>query len=467
MTCPEGCYCETMAYDGDGWDVFAPFSAEPHVFFLDSAQHATNLGRYSFIGYDPFKVFTSHSPSALMELRGQWAAFHGMLPVTPWPFVSGLVGYVAYDHALAMSGTHSPKPLSACPDVYFGFYDLVIVIDHLKREVTFFSSGLPFAENDRRKQHARDRVMTAMEKWRNHKVPPVSAPFKATPEGIDPVCHGFDQEGYCAMVARAQEYITAGEIYQVNLAQRLEFPLGVHIDTVKMYGALRRASDSCFSAYLDAGKFRVLSGSLERFLKVRDGMVETRPMKGTRPRGGSEAVDARFKNELIMSEKEKAELLMITDLMRNDLGRICAYGSVTVADLRVIEAYPTVYQATSTVRGVLRSGLSPFDVLTAAFPPGSVTGCPKIRALSIIEELEDFRRGLYCGTLGYIGFDGNMDMNVIIRTAVVEDGKCSFCAGSGIVADSIPENEFAEILVKARALVSAWPFVAAGTKAES
>jgi para-aminobenzoate synthetase component 1 len=450
----DGCYWKTFDYQGDGWDVFSSLSAQPFVFFLDSFVHSADLGRYSFIGYDPFHVYRSSETGSLNELEEQWRKYKGLIPSAPWPFASGLVGYIAYDHALDLNKARSDKEPLNYPQVLFGLYDLVIIIDHELHEVTFFSSGLPLTENIKRKKRAQERVENAVEIWKAQQY--AFCGRNEEPQGeYSRIDIKFDKNEYCRIVEKAKEYIRDGDIYQVNLAQRFVLKRAEEMDPIDLYSHLRKSSGSCFSLYFNAGEFQVLSGSLERFLKVNGGFIETRPMKGTRPRGNNAGLDFFLRNELEESLKEQAELLMITDLMRNDLGKVCEFGSVKVEALRTIEEYPTVFQATSSIRGKLLKDLSPFDVLAATFPPGSVTGCPKIRALSVIEELENFRRGIYCGAGGYIGFDGNMDMNVMIRTLLLDTERITFFTGSGIVADSVPEQEFEEVKVKAMAMINA------------
>ena len=268
----------------------------------------------------------------------------------------------------------------------------------------------------------------------------------------------FTRPAYCRAVERALEYIRAGHIYQVNLSQRFTAPMRGDVES--LYDRLRAANPAPFAAFLDAGDFQIVSASPERFLQFDPvtRRVETRPIKGTRRRGATPAEDEQLKAELIASEKDAAELVMIVDLERNDLGRVCDYGSVRVPDLRRVEAYPTVWHTVATVEGRLRPGATRADLLRAAFPGGSITGAPKIRSMQIIEELEALRRHVYCGAIGYLGFDGRMDLNIAIRTITVANGQAYFHAGGGIVADSDPKEEYEETLHKARALANALDF---------
>ena len=260
---------------------------------------------------------------------------------------------------------------------------------------------------------------------------------------------------YVRMVRQALDYIRRGDIYQANLSQRFSLNtngLTGQIDPCRIYQRLRELSPSHFGGYFNCRNFQIVSSSPERFLSLRGRSVETRPMKGTRPRADDQRRDQRLRQELRQSRKDQAELLMITDLERNDLGRVCDYGSVKVSCMRTLEEYQTVFQATSTIEGKLRKDKNPFDLLRACFPGGSITGCPKIRAMEIIEELEPGRRGIYTGSMGYISFSGAMDFNILIRTLLVGRGEITFHVGGGIVADSVPEKEYAETLVKAKAM---------------
>jgi para-aminobenzoate synthetase component 1 len=268
---------------------------------------------------------------------------------------------------------------------------------------------------------------------------------------IERLSSNFTKENYLLAVQKAKEYIRRGDIYQVNLSQR--FQTRTNLSGVEIYKRLRQISPSSFSAYLDAGDHQILSSSPERFLRLEGNTVTTRPMKGTRPRSNNRIQDASFRRALLNSAKDKAELVMIVDLERNDLGRVCNYDSVRVDTLRELEKYSTVFQTTATVSGRLHRNKDRIDLLRACFPGGSITGCPKIRAMEIIEELEPTRRSIYTGSLGYLSFSGGMDFNILIRTMLKKENKLYFGVGGGIVADSNPEAEYEETLVKARAMI--------------
>ena len=254
-------------------------------------------------------------------------------------------------------------------------------------------------------------------------------------------------------VQRVIDYIYAGDVFQVNLSQRLL--AAARDDAVALYRRLRRCNPAPFAGYFDLGEFQIVSASPERFLRVSDREVETRPIKGTRPRTGDPAIDRAAEAELLASEKDRAENVMIVDLLRNDLARVCEARSVRVGQLCGVEAYQHVLHLVSSVHGRLRDGRSPIDLLRAAFPGGSITGAPKIRAMEIIAELEPTARGAYCGSLGYLGFDGSMDLSILIRTITAGRGWWQFPVGGGIVADSIPEQEYEETWHKAEGLLRA------------
>jgi para-aminobenzoate synthetase component 1 len=271
--------------------------------------------------------------------------------------------------------------------------------------------------------------------------------------GLPGVTSNFDRRAYLQAVRRAIDYVHAGDCFQVNVAQRLLHP--ATLAPWELYARLRQRNPAPFAGYFDLGEFAVASASPERFVLVRDGQVQTRPIKGTRPRGATPEEDRARAAELLASAKDRAENVMIVDLLRNDLGRVCAYGSVRVEAVCRLESYQTVHHLVSEVRGTLRPGLGPVDLLRAAFPGGSVTGAPKVRAMEIIAELEPTARGPYCGSLGYIGFDGSMDTSILIRTFTAGKGWIQFPVGGGIVADSDAEAEYAETLHKAEGLLRA------------
>ena len=331
------------------------------------------------------------------------------------------------------------------PELDVGFYDWVLAADHLSGESWIVATGLPTGQE----ADARARVAGIQERLNATPSSPSNAASLKAPR----LRSNFRRVDYLQAIERAREYIAAGDIFQVNLSHRLEgewdgaaWPL---------YERLRTASPVSYGAYLDLGDVKVLSASPERFLKLDGRWIETRPIKGTRPRGVTSDEDRMLGAELLTSEKDRAENLMIVDLLRNDVGKVSCIGSVEVPKLFDLERHASVWHLVSTVRGELRPGLDAVDLLRACFPGGSVTGCPKIRAMEIIEELEPVRRGVYCGAIGYLSFTGDMDTNIVIRTLVLRDGRMDLQVGGAVTYDSDPESEYVETLAKGRALLGA------------
>jgi para-aminobenzoate synthetase component 1 len=365
------------------------------------------------------------------ELASRRLAYGGQLP-----FVGGAVGYFSYDLGRLTEGIrfHGRDDVGM-PDLEFGFYDTVLLCDNLDgRKYIASVGGIEKAEE-----------FKALLK-RKPALKEPAAVRQTTPQ----LTSNFTKEDYLAAVEKVRDYIRAGDTYQVNLSQR--FTADFADDAWTLYKRLRKINPAPFAAYLNFGDAKILSSSPERFLKVRDGVLETRPIKGTRPRGRTKREDEALARELSSSEKDKAEHVMIVDLERNDLGKVSEYGSVQVAEMEVIESYATVHHMVSTVRGRLRKNASLIDCIRATFPGGSITGAPKVRAMEIIDELEPTRRGLYTGSIGYLGFNGVCDLNIVIRTMLIKDGRLHFHVGGGVVYDSDPEAEYQETLDKAKAL---------------
>jgi para-aminobenzoate synthetase component 1 len=367
------------------------------------------------------------------------------------PFTGGAIGCWGYDlrYRLERLPCHAPDD-PQLPDAWIGIYPTLYVFDHYDQRGYLVHAPAPGESSGAGEgclEKLRELLGTAEE----------GDPPAADPPAV-PVRSSFTRAEYLCAVERVKEYIAAGDIYQANLSQRFAAPLAM--PPAALYQRLRAASPAPFAAYLDAGRFQVLSSSPERLLRVRGGIVETRPIKGTRPRGRTPEEDARLAAELGVSAKDRAELVMIVDLERNDLGRVCEFGSVRVRRLLELETHPTVHHLVATVEGRLRPGLTALEALRACFPGGSITGAPKIRAMEIIEELEPVHRGFYTGAIGYAGFDGSGEWNVAIRIMVAAGGQVTFSAGGGIVADSVPELEYEETLHKRRAI--RWALNASG-----
>jgi para-aminobenzoate synthetase component 1 len=458
------------------WDVARRFVDTHGFIFFDSAGGPAELTRYSYLSFSPFRFYKQRDANPFSPLGDELANWrinvvHG-LP----RFQGGAAGLFCYDlcHYLERVPLRRDYQLDSVihveeegiepgmPDLCVGLYDWVMAWDHLDRRAWIISTGFPSSGEGQRRRQARERVdflRSELEK----PTPPYITPLR-TGRGfwpaLDPlrdqphVRSDFNRRKFEAAVRRAVEYTHAGDCFQVNIAQQLFARL--REPPIELYGRLRTVNPAPFGAYFSGGGFQILSASPERFLKMsHDGRIETRPIKGTRSRGYTPEHDAALSGDLVVSEKDRAENVMIVDLLRNDLGRVCEYGSVKVESLCRVESYPTVHHLVSEVRGQLRPGLTALDLLRAAFPGGSVTGAPKVRAMEIIAELEPHARGPYCGCLGWIGFDGAMDTNILIRTFTAAGGWLQFPVGGGVVADSVPEREYEETLHKAAGLLRA------------
>jgi para-aminobenzoate synthetase component 1 len=450
----------------DPWDAARRLARLPHLLFLDSADPDSPFGHYSFVTADPFDWLHSRGKldnpfPRLAERLARWPT--ETIPGLP-PFQGGAAGLFGYD--LCHHIERLPRPPHdefALPDLAVGFYDWVLAFDHRSHRAWLISTGLPEAHPGPRRRRAGRRLAAVRHVLREMPAEPPWDTGPALPAAnlcpqyplplLRQLTSNFDRPSYLAAVRRAINYIHAGDCFQVNVAQRLLYPAA--LSPLDLYERLRERNAAPFAGLFDLGGAIVASASPERFLRVEAGAVETRPIKGTRPRGTTANEDRARAAELLRSAKDRAENVMIVDLMRNDLGRVCQYGSVRVPAVCRLESYRYVHHLVSEVRGRLRDGLGPVDLLRAAFPGGSVTGAPKVRAMEIIAELEPSARGPYCGALGYIGFDGTMDTNILIRTFTISRGWVQFPVGGGIVADSDPEGEYEETLHKAEGLLRA------------
>jgi para-aminobenzoate synthetase component I len=442
----------------------------PYRLFLDSAATTTRLGRYSFLTADPTAVIERKGSSgALDEVRARLAPFR-VEPIRGLPpFQGGAAGYIAYDWGLTLERLPAPRYDDlALPDVVLGIYDWVLAWDHVTSRAWLISTGIPETEEAARADRARQRA-SEVRRFLENPAPSPPRPLAPSPPRTlapsHPVDAGwwpdsfelrssFTRAAYLETVQRVRDYIFAGDIFQANLSQRFETPL--RESPWSVYTRLRRRNAAPFAAFLETPDAAVISASPERFLRVdRNGFVETRPIKGTRPRGVSPEHDAALGQALAESDKDRAENLMIVDLMRNDLSRVCAPRTVRVSELFSLEHYATVHHLVSTVVGQLEPGYDALHLLRAAFPGGSITGAPKLRAMEIIAELESSQRSVYCGSIGYWSVTGDFDTSIAIRTAIARDARVYFSAGGGIVADSDPEQEYRETIDKARALIDA------------
>ncbi len=446
---------------------FENLKDRPFCFFLDSAMDPPKLGRFSFMGSDPFLVLRSRGKTISIEgprgrrtiqanpfdtLREALERYRTDTP-GPVPFGGGAVGYFSYDlcHFIEKLPSRAVDDLRL-PECYLALYDAVIGYDLQDQRAYVISTGFPeTGEAQNRRAHLR---LAELKEAATGSPGAIVSParFEGRPVGSN-LKSGFSHDGYLHAVDRAREYIISGDIFQVNLSQRFE--AGLDIPAFELYRRVRALNPAPFAAYLGFEGVNVASASPERFLRLQGDQVETRPIKGTRPRGRTPVEDAALARELLTSAKDRAENIMIVDLERNDLGRVCRFGSVRVTEKAILETYPTVFHLTSTVVGKLMPGKNSIDLLKASFPGGSITGAPKVRAMEIIDELEPVKRNVYTGCIGYIGFNGDMDLNIAIRTFLVKNSKAYFQVGGGIVYDSEPEAEYRETLDKARALFEA------------
>jgi para-aminobenzoate synthetase component 1 len=471
----------------DPWRAFRALAHLPHVLFLDSSASHPTLGRYSFLAAEPFSLLVyaagklrwqselldawpdaslTQQEEPLTVLRQCMERFRlDTLPGLP-PWQGGIAGLWSYDfcHHLEKLPRHRVDEF-ALPDLVLGLYDWVLAWDHSTGEAWMVSTGWPETKPYLQKQRAAQRLKSVwrwlntadppQERWRGERLMDRAelVPQYPLPQ-LPHLTSNFRREDYLAAVDKAIAYIHAGDAFQINLAQRLLLPQT--LSPLAVYERLREVTPATFGGYFDLGEYALASSTPERFVQMgSSGALETRPIKGTRPRGKTPTEDEQFRQELQASAKDRAENVMIVDLLRNDLGRVAEYGSVQVPELCNIESNAAVHHLVSVVTAQKRPSLSAVDVLQAVFPGGSVTGAPKIRAMEIIAELEPTARGVYCGSLGYLGFDGAMDTNILIRTLTMGRGWMQFPVGGGIVADSVPEAEYAETLHKAGGMLRA------------
>ncbi|HUY35078.1 MAG TPA: anthranilate synthase component I family protein [Pirellulales bacterium] len=458
---------EELVPTPDPETLFLRLADKPHCLFLDSALRERWLGRYSFVTADPFQ-FIERPADALggfEPLARPLAEFRSeTVPGLP-PFQGGAAGLFSYDLGRQFECLPTPRlDEFRTPALAVGLYDVVVGFDHLQNRAWIVSHGWPETNAAARLERARRRLRQFQVWLRGEPATIVRRPTrgdvsrdKLSPQFTVPgpagLTSNFSRAAYLRAVERAIEYIAAGDAFQVNLAQRLLFP--ARDDPVTLYLRLRRRNPATFAAYFDLGDFQIASASPERFLQVCDRRVEARPIKGTRRRSRLPEADLFAGDELRASEKDRAENVMIVDLLRNDLSRVCRPESVCVTQLCGLETYEFVQHLVSVVRGTLDDGRRPLDLLAAAFPGGSVTGAPKVRAMEIIAELEPNARGPYCGALGYLGFDGSLDTSILIRTITAGRGWWQAPVGGGIVAPSSPELEYEETWHKAEGLVRA------------
>jgi anthranilate synthase component 1 len=473
--CAEGnvvpVYADLMADIETPVSAYAKLKGAGPAYLLESIEGGEHLSRYSFIGVRPRKVFaigpqtalirsadgstqrvpTPQDPLKLIETEMQ--GFRPVkIPGMP-PFMGGAIGYVGYEY-IGRIEPSVPTPTAdeqGIPTLYFLISDSLLIFDRAKQTLRLCVNAHIGGDIDAAYEAAVAEVenLRTLLQTRQELAPiPLSdRPPIAVPPG------NFTRERFEQAVDATKEFIRSGDIIQIVLSQRFVRPFAK--SPLDLYRALRTVNPSPYMFLLDTGDFAIVGASPEVHVKVTDGLVESRPIAGTRPRGATPEADATLEKDLLADEKEKAEHLMLVDLARNDLGRVCQYGTVTVPEFMVVERYSHVMHIVSQVEGKLRPDRNAFDVMRATFPAGTVSGAPKIRAMQIIAQFEKLQRGFYAGALGYFSYDGNLDCCITLRTALLKDGQITIQAGAGLVADSVPAAEYQETINKASALFKA------------
>lgn len=457
--------------------LFYAFEKTENPFFLDSGKHYDKLGKYSYLGAFPFlkmSAFKGHmtiqkedQPEYRQDfLPGQnvWTLMDELISTykteisSPFPFSGGAVGFFSYDLKDEVESLpQRTKKELGIPLWTLAWYDGIIIYEHKTEQYWMTACGMESEGKcdvglaDERLDRLEKIIHNFLENSYSHEEERFSENI-IFPIPFEKVGKSVPKKQYLEDLQKVIDYIHAGDIYQANLSQR--FSVEYQGNPWELYFRLSQRNSAPFSAFLSYKDFQILSTSPERFIRITpEGMIETRPIKGTRPRGKTTEEDEQLAQELLDSEKDRAELTMIVDLQRNDLGRICDYGTVKTKELIALERYPAVWHLVATIEGRVKKGMKPSQIFKAVFPGGSITGAPKIRAMEIIDELESYYRGIYTGSIGYIGFDGAWDLNIIIRTILLKDGVAHVHAGGGIVADSVPENEYTETIHKAGKLL--------------
>ena len=447
----------------DPWTLAKPILANaPNAFFLDSVHFKEKTARYSYLGWKPFRIFRAkESRNIILKLRNLFRCYQGRkwseLPF----FTGGAVGYFSYE----LAHEFEILPDLACDDLGLDRIGLLLVrdllvFDHKKKTYFLISNLIP--KQDGSFEHALRKRSQSIERNRTL-FQSIHASLSGRARANGETSNGririrnfkadISKRTFKQMVNRAKEYIEAGDIYQANLSQRFSFEFKGRPQS--LYESLREINPSPFSSFLKIGSLAVASVSPERLIKLDGRKCETRPIAGTRPRGETMEEERFFQQDLIMSPKERAEHIMLVDLERNDLGRVSDAHSIRVNELMTLEQYSHVVHIVSNIRGRLKEGYDRWDLLRAVFPGGTITGCPKIRSMEIIEELEPFKRHLYTGSIGYLDFNGDMDLNIVIRSLILYRNKGYLQVGAGIVYDSDPEAEYWETLHKGKALIDA------------
>lgn len=466
-------YAELMADLETPVSAYAKLRTRGPAFLLESIEGGENLSRYSIIGCRPRKIFRcgptestiTHAdgrverlptpPDPLALLEADMAAYHPVrLPGTA-RFIGGAVGFLGYEYISRIEPVVPTAPVDplGTPLLYFVLADSLVIFDRARQTIGIIANAhVPSGGDPSVAYAAAVSELHAMFTLLRH--PAELRPAELADVGLPRVPPGnFTQPQFEALVERAKEYVRAGDIIQVVLSQRFEQPFPR--PALDLYRALRTVNPSPYMFLLEAEDFAIVGASPEVHVRLTDGRVETRPIAGTRRRGRDASEDHALERELLADEKERAEHLMLVDLARNDVGRVCQYGSIRVPEFMVVERYSHVMHIVSQVEGTLHPDRNAFDLMRATFPAGTVSGAPKIRAMQIVAECEPIQRGFYAGVLGWFGYDGNLDSCIMLRTALLHKGKVYIQAGAGLVADSVPASEFNETIFKASALFKA------------
>lgn len=463
--------CEVLADLDTPLSIYLKLAAGPYSYLLESVQGGEKWGRYSIIGLHCRTRLIVHGEEVRMERDGELVeslrtpdplayiqSFHERFKVAPMPglprFNGGLVGYFGYDSIRyiepKLGPSTKPDPIGA-PDILLMLSDELVVFDNLKGRLYLIVHADPTQGETLASAQARiDELVARMQQSLPGRDLVLSEKRRVAETDF---VSGFTEEGFKAAVEKIKDYILAGDAMQVVLSQRLSIPF--QAEPLDLYRALRGLNPSPYMYFLDLGDTQVVGSSPEILTRLENGQVTVRPIAGTRRRGRDEAEDRALEAELLADPKELAEHLMLIDLGRNDTGRVAKTGSVRLTERMVVERYSHVMHIVSNVTGELKEGLNAMDVLKATFPAGTVSGAPKIRAMEIIEELEPVKRGIYSGAVGYLGWNGDMDTAIAIRTAVIKGGQLHIQAGAGVVADSEPQKEWEETMNKGRAIFRA------------
>lgn len=441
----------------------------PYAYLLESVEKGEKLGRYSFLGAEPAIIFKSKGSQGMIIKDGQEETFevandpliqlknqmsqYKPVKVDGLPrFYGGAVGYLSYDYVRFIEELPDKNPDDLnLPDTFFVITDTILIFDHLLQTIKIVSNAYVDKAPDLVYDEAREKIEGIISKLQKprlyQKLKIQNSKFKISAQS------NFTKEGFEKIVREAKEYIKKGDIIQVVLSQRISGD--IQADPLTIYRALRKINPSPYMFYLKYDEVSIVGSSPEILVRLEEGEVETRPIAGTRPRGSNKKMDDAYAKELLADPKEKAEHIMLVDLGRNDIGRVCGYKTIHLPEFMVVEKYSHVMHIVSSVKGKISPQYDAFSLIRACFPAGTVTGAPKVRAMEIIDEFEPNRRGPYAGCVGYFSFSGNLDTCITIRTLIIKETKVYLQAGAGIVADSKPETEYDETMNKLKCLIDA------------